>query len=202
MTLTKRQRKILEFLKDFTERNGYAPSLTEIGAHFGLRSAATVHKHLRNLEAKGVLRRKWNHSRAIELLPEEGTSRAFELPLVGLLSAQREIQLHPAERTVPVPHGLVARSRTFVLRVDGEGFNPELLRGGDLVIVEETSTPPEGSVVIAHRRGHPGPEIRIHRRREDVIFLDPLPGTTGVSATVAPEDVQLHGRLVDVLRQY
>src|SRR6188474_1916361 len=122
MTLTKRQRKILEFIKDFSERRGYAPTLAEIGRHFGLRSPATVHKHLRNLEERGALRRQWNHSRAIEVLPEEGTTRAYDLPLVGVLEGGRPLEIQPAEQAVPVPPGLVGEGRTFVLRVKGDAF--------------------------------------------------------------------------------
>ena len=56
MSLTKRQRRILDFVREFTERRGYAPTLVEIGRHFGLRSPSTVHKHLRNLEERGALK--------------------------------------------------------------------------------------------------------------------------------------------------
>jgi SOS-response transcriptional repressor LexA len=80
MTLTKRQKEILDFIEDGIRANGYAPTLEEIGTRFGLRSLATVHKHVSNLEAKGLVRRRWNHSRAIELVPNRKKVRAIELP--------------------------------------------------------------------------------------------------------------------------
>ena len=55
LPLTKRQREILDFLNDFIQQNGYAPSLEEIGRRFGLSSLATVHKHLTNLQDKGFI---------------------------------------------------------------------------------------------------------------------------------------------------
>ena len=67
MKLTKRQREIYDYIRGFLETNGYAPSLEEIGAHFGLASVATVHEHLSNLEAKGALRRDAHRSRALEI---------------------------------------------------------------------------------------------------------------------------------------
>ena len=67
--LTRRQREILDFLAEFIQQHGYAPSLEEIGRRFGLSSLATVHKHLTNLEAKGFIRRAWNRSRSVELVP-------------------------------------------------------------------------------------------------------------------------------------
>ena len=67
--LTKRQREILDYLNEFIQQHGYAPSLEEIGERFSLSSLATVHKHLTNLQEKGFIRRAWNRSRSVELLP-------------------------------------------------------------------------------------------------------------------------------------
>src|SRR5688572_12715523 len=67
--LTKRQREILDYLNEFIAQHGYAPSLEEIGERFSLSSLATVHKHLTNLQEKGFIRRAWNRSRSVELLP-------------------------------------------------------------------------------------------------------------------------------------
>ena len=67
--LTKRQREILDYLNDFIQQHGYAPSLEEIGRRFNLSSLATVHKHLTNLQEKGVIKRAWNRSRSVELIP-------------------------------------------------------------------------------------------------------------------------------------
>ena len=82
-TLTKRQKEIVDYLDDYIAEHGYAPTLEEIGARFNLSSPATVHKHLTNLEEKGIIRRKWNHSRALELMPQKRKATAIELPLLG-----------------------------------------------------------------------------------------------------------------------
>src|SRR4029453_2110605 len=87
LPLTKRQREILDFLNDFIQQHGYAPSLEEIGRRFGLSSLATVHKHLTNLEEKGFIKRSWNRSRSWELVPTRLGSRALELPLLGYVAA-------------------------------------------------------------------------------------------------------------------
>ena len=71
MHLTRRQKEILDFLSRYIERRGYAPTIEEIGDHFGLSSLATVHKHLTNLQEKGLIKRAWNRSRALELVPAE-----------------------------------------------------------------------------------------------------------------------------------
>jgi len=87
MILTKRQKEIFDYIEQSISDNGYAPTLEEIGERFKLRSLATVHKHVSNLEAKGLIRRKWNHSRAIEIVHRRRRARAVELPLLGRVAA-------------------------------------------------------------------------------------------------------------------
>ena len=74
--LTKRQREILDYLNDFIQQHGYAPSLEEIGRRFSLSSLATVHKHLTNLQQKGFIKRAWNRSRSVELRADAHSAAA------------------------------------------------------------------------------------------------------------------------------
>src|SRR5574339_1167675 len=92
LPLTKRQREILDYLNEFIQQHGYAPSLEEIGRRFNLSSLATVHKHLTNLQDKGVIKRAWNRSRSVELLPSRSGGRAIELPMLGYVAAGMPIE--------------------------------------------------------------------------------------------------------------
>src|SRR5205823_11037881 len=83
LPLTKRQREILDYLNEFIQQHGYAPSLEEIGRRFSLSSLATVHKHLTNLQEKGFIKRAWNRSRSVEMVPTRTGGRAVELPLLA-----------------------------------------------------------------------------------------------------------------------
>ena len=74
MAITKRQRQVYDFISEFVQRNGYSPSFEEIGEGLDLSSLATVHKHISNLEKKGLLTRDYNRSRSIDLLPPKGSS--------------------------------------------------------------------------------------------------------------------------------
>jgi repressor LexA len=198
MTLTKRQRKILDFVRDFAERRGYAPTLGEIGRHFGLRSPATVHKHLRNLEERGALKRRWNKSRAIEVLPEEGTTRAYHLPLMGTLEGGRPLLIHPGDETVPVPPGLIGERRSFVLRVRGDGFRAELLRDGDLVVIEEVDLPPDGATALVMLPGNEPALGSLSKQGSRVRLQTGNPEP----ALVDIDKVRVRGRLAGVLRKY
>jgi len=92
MHLTKRQKEIFDFICEYLEREGYAPSLEEIGERFGLSSVATVHKHVQNLVDKNLLRKAWNRSRSIEVVREERAPTGVEIPLLGRVAAGRPIE--------------------------------------------------------------------------------------------------------------
>src|ERR671930_746599 len=106
MAITKRQREIYDFIAVFVQRNNYTPSYQEIADGTGLNSLATVHKHITNLEKKGLLRRDYNRSRSIDVLPPKGrlkqalaaaasvaaASPRATLPLVGRIAAGRPVQ--------------------------------------------------------------------------------------------------------------
>src|SRR5262245_66433390 len=87
MPLTKRQKEILTYLDGHIRDRGYAPSFEEIAEHFSFQSLATVHEHLTNLERKGYIRRSYNESRSIEVLPPKGISGATDIPLLGVVAA-------------------------------------------------------------------------------------------------------------------
>ena len=82
MALTRRQRQVYDFLAHFVDENGYSPSFEEIGEGLGLSSLATVHKHISNLEEKGLLKRDYNRSRSIDLLKPRGRMKQVLADLV------------------------------------------------------------------------------------------------------------------------
>ena len=118
LPLTKRQREILDYLNEFIQQHGYAPSLEEIGRRFNLSSLATVHKHLTNLQDKGFIKRAWNRSRSVELVPTRMGTRSVELPLLGYVAAGAPIEAIAGAETIAVPEEMVGRRDTYVLRVD------------------------------------------------------------------------------------
>ena len=107
MSLTKRQREILTYLTDYSAENGYAPSFEEIANRFGYSSLATVHEHLSNLERKGYIKREYNESRAIEVLPSDVYPRALQLPLAGSVAAGMPIEAIQSQEMISVPDDFV-----------------------------------------------------------------------------------------------
>ena len=99
MAITKRQRQVYDFISDFVQRNGYSPSFEEIGEGMGLSSLATVHKHISNLEKKGLLTRDYNRSRSIDLLPPKGRlKQAMSVNTTMVLAAPGTDRCRSADR--------------------------------------------------------------------------------------------------------
>lgn len=149
--LTKRQREILDFITEFIEDKGYAPSIREIGEHFGLNSPATIHVHIENLKTKGFLKSGFNEARSLEpVMPDNIFSRAIELPLAGLITAGEPIEAVEEKETIAVPESFIRdESNSYVLRVKGESMIEDGILSGDLVIVERNPSPRNGDVVVA-----------------------------------------------------
>ncbi len=149
LPLTKRQREILDYLQDFIQQHGYAPSLEEIGRRFGLSSLATVHKHLTNLQEKGFIKRAWNRSRSVEMIPTSSGGRSVDLPLLGYVAAGAPIEAVATNETIAVPEEMVGRRDTYVLRVRGNSMIDEQICDGDFVIIEDRKTAQNGETVVA-----------------------------------------------------
>ena len=198
--LTKRQREILDFLNEFIENHGYAPSLEEIGRRFGLSSLATVHKHLTNLQDKGVIKRAWNRSRSVELVPTRVGGRAVELPLLGNVAAGTPIEAVVSSETVAVPEDFVGKRDTYALRVRGDSMIDEQIRNGDLVIIEDRKTADNGEMVIALLQGA---EVTLKKfyRDNGRVRLQPA-NRTLQPLFVDADQVQIQGVVVGVMRKY
>lgn len=198
--VTKRQKEIYDFIRDFIERNGYAPTLEEIGRQFRLSSVATVHKHLTNLEQRGWIRRRSNLSRSIEVIPRGEQARAVELPLLGYVAAGQPIEPLEQDDTFAVPESFVRRPNSFVLRVRGDSMIQDGIFDGDYIVVEERVTAENGETVVALVRGEATVK-RFYRDGLERVRLVPAHPTMP-PIVAAAEDVAIRGVVVAVLRKY
>ncbi len=201
MHLTRRQKEILDFLARHIERKGYAPTIEEIGEHFGLSSLATVHKHLTNLQQKGLIKREWNRSRALELVPAEVKVRAVELPLLGRVAAGTPIEAVSGSETIFVPEDMVGRRDTYVLQVKGDSMIDEHIRDGDYVIVESRKSARDGEMVIALLEGERVTLKKLYRESGGRVRLQPA------NARLKPmyvdgDALRVQGVVIGVLRKY
>jgi repressor LexA len=200
LPLTKRQREILDYLQDFIQQHGYAPSLEEIGRRFGLSSLATVHKHLTNLQEKGFIKRAWNRSRSVEMIPATSGGRSVALPLLGYVAAGAPIEAIASSETIAVPEEMLGRRDTYVLRVRGNSMIDEQICDGDWVIIEDRKTAQNGETVVALLSGSDVTLKKLYRENGRVRLQPANP--TMQPIFVEADQVQVQGVVVGVMRKY
>jgi repressor LexA len=207
MAITKRQREVYDFIHDFVQQHGYSPSFEEIGAGLSLSSLATVHKHISNLERKGLLKRDYNRSRSIDLLPVRGLFRKqpkpappdLVLPLLGRIAAGQPIEAVQQGETISLADITRAKD-VFVLQVKGQSMRDEHIVDGDYVLVEKANTARDGEIVVALVDGSDATLKRLYREGVKVRLqpsnseMDPI--------IVQAKAVQVQGRVIGVLRKY
>ena len=202
MPLTRRQREILDYLSEYASENGYAPSFDEIAERFDYASLATVHEHLSNLERKGYIKRSYNESRAIEILPSDVFPKAVELPLLGAVAAGIPLEAQTTGETVSVPDSFIRRTGNhYVLKVRGNSMIDAQIADGDFVVVQDKPAADNGEMVIA-MLGDSGATVkRFYRERDGRIRLQPA-NDSMPPIYVNEHEVSVRGVVVGVLRRY
>ena len=201
--LTKRQQEIFEFIKKYSARHGYPPTVRDIGKAVGLASSSTVHAHLANLEKVGVLRRDPSKPRALELLDRAVESaknvvRPGGLPLVGSVAAGEPILAEEnIEDYVAVPELAGGAEGEFVLAVRGDSMIEAGILDGDFVVVRGQDQAADGEIVVALVDGGEATVKRFFKEA-DHVRLQP---ENKAMEPIRTRDVRVLGRVVGVFRK-
>lgn len=198
MYLTKRQKEILDYLKEYREKYGYSPTFEEIAATFGFSSKGTVYKHVKMLKEKGFIRHEWNRTRSIEI--EGNDPNETPLPVLGLVSAGKPIEAVESTEEMKLPHGFVRRGNHYILRVVGNSMIEECIADGDYIVVQEKRNAENGQTVVALLDNS---DVTIKRlfKRHGTIELRPANDRLE-SLFLEADKVQIQGVVVGVLRRY
>jgi len=200
MYLTKRQREILVFLKNYISKHGYSPTFQEIAEHFKFSSKGTVYKHLLNLKEKGFITKCWNKSRSIELISDIAEMAIVQLPLLGYVKGGHPIEAITEYNTIAVPSDLVRKGWHYVLRVKGDSMIEEHIRDGDFIIVKEQQAAENGEVVIALVRGT---EVTIKKFYRENEYIKLQPANANLEPLILPEEsIAIQGVVVGILRKF
>ncbi len=209
--LTPRQRRVLDVIRDSVERRGYPPSMREIGEAVGLTSVSSVSHQLRQLQAKGLLRRDPNRPRAVEIrsTPEQQATGAYDDtgsgdarpaaaygPVVGRIAAGGPMLAEQAiEDVFPLPRQVVGDGQLFLLKVIGDSMIDAAICDNDWVVVRQQPVAENGEIIAAMLDGEA--TVKTYKRRDGHVWLlphnpayDPIPG----------DDATILGRVVAVLR--
>lgn len=202
ITLYRRQKQILDFIKQYIEKYGYSPTLAEIANSIGVSSLATVHEHLQSLAQKGVIKRFEGAVRGIELLDQKvsGALKGIELPILGFIAAGQPIMTYTdPDATVNIPpHMVSGKKRSYVLQVKGDSMIEEGILDGDFVIIEEQTIANDGEIVVALLDNGLATLKRFFREATR-IRLEPANSTM---QPIYATDVKIQGKCVGVIRRF
>lgn len=196
--LTPRQLEILTLVRDGRRSHGYSPTLQEIADHLGI-SKITVFEHVEALLEKGLLTRRTNRARSLELtslarLPDE---RPTLLPLVGRIAAGLPIDAIETNETVDLESIFTSRHPVGVLRVTGDSMIDEQIRDGDLVVYERRSNARNGDTVVALLEGESATLKKFYREKNRIRLQ---PANPKYSPTFV-RDVEIQGVVIGVIRR-
>lgn len=199
MPVTKRQKQILDYLTGYRTRYGYSPSIEEIRDHLGLSAVSTVHRHLENMVAEGLITREKHRSRSAA--PRQGGgSGSVEVPLLGMVAAGVPIEAYPVPETVTLPEDLVRGEESYALRVRGDSMIEDGILEGDTIIVERRETARDGEVVVALVGGT---EVTVKRYFREGRSIRLQPANAAMEPILVDEsEIRIQGVVVGLMRKF
>jgi repressor LexA len=201
--LTKRQKEILDYVTQYIELHGYAPSYREIATAFKYGSVATVAEHIDSLVNKGMLQKGDNEARSIQLVKEDlDIESTVSLPILGLVAAGQPIETlgaHP--ETLEVPPFMVGRRNSYVLQVKGDSMIEEGIHTGDYVVVQEKEVPSNGEMIIALINGGEATLKRYYKEKGH-IRLQPSNSAMEPIIIEPGTPIEIQGIVIGLIRKY
>lgn len=202
--LYNKERQALEFIIQYIQRHGYAPTLIEIAEGIGVNAVSTVHEHLEKLIQKGFIKKSAGFERSIELIEGkvkiDSNESAIEVPVLGFIAAGTPLEPHTDPNFyLSVPSNIVSGKKTaFVLQVKGSSMIDEGILDGDFVVVQHQQDAQNGDIVVAILPNGLATLKRIYFEKER-IRLEPANSTMSPIFTT---HVKVQGKVVAVYRKY
>lgn len=198
-SLTPKQLRVLTYIRDYSRSRGYAPTMQELADEFGV-SKVTVFEHIASLQRKGYLKRSRHKARSLRLNPDYDfpDERPSVLPLVGTIAAGRPIEAIEQREVIDMEQVFASRHPRFALRVRGDSMIDDLIRDGDIVVVEQRETARDGQTVVALLDEGEATLKRYYRTPEGVKLVPANPAYQ----PIVSKNVRVQGVVVGVLRQY
>ncbi len=198
----KRQGQILDYIKQYIQSNGSAPTLRLIADAIGVSSLATVHEHLTTLERKGLIKRKIGKTRAIEITKAAPGSdfEGMEVPIFGFIAAGAPIEPHTdPNASLSISPSLVSgKKRVYVLQVRGDSMIEEQIRDGDYVVIEQAEEAENGDIVVALLDNGMATLKRFFKEATR-IRLEPA---NSKMSPIFVKNVRVQGKVVGLIRRY
>lgn len=194
--LTDRQQRVFKFIQAHYKKNGFPPTIREIGHHIGVKWNHGIERHLDALEKKGYIKRSRDKSRGIQLAYK---TTGTEVPIVGRITAGKPIlAVENIEERVVLDPSFVRGDSNFLLMVEGLSMKDAGILDGDLVLVRQQSTAEPGDIVAALLHDEEA-TVKRFRQDGDQIFLEPE-NPEFAPIVVDSSSVKIIGKVLAVLR--
>ncbi len=202
--ITEKQNNVLDFIKKFSAKHGYPPSIREIGKGLGLSSPATVHTHVRKLCNAGYLKVDNNKFRAMEILVDneylDKSEELVKVPLLGKVTAGSPIEaIERPNEFFSLPANLIpAKETIFTLNVSGESMINAGIFDGDIIIVQKQSTAKNGDMIVAMTDNNEV-TLKTYYKEKDHFRLQPENDTM---APIILNNVTILGKAIGLYRKF
>ncbi len=190
--------KVMDYIRKFSEENGYTPSVREIGKECGIKSTATVHNYIEKLQSKGYLNKTDNKKRAVTI----GKGSFINIPLLGVVTAGQPIFAYENyEDYYSFPVSEFKGDELFMLRVQGTSMIEAGIMDGDKIIVRRQQTAENGEIVVALVNEEETATVKRFYKKDGKIILHPENETLS-DMIFNPQDVSILGKVVGLMRNY
>lgn len=202
--LYNRERQVLEFITQYIQRHGYAPTLAEIAESMGVSAVSTIHEHLDRLAQKGFIKKTAGFERGLEIVINKAhfneNEAAIELPVLGYIAAGSPLEPHTDPNYyMPMPASLISTKKPgFVLQVKGNSMIDEGILDGDYVVIQHQQEAQNGDIVVAVLPNGLATLKRIIFEK-DRIRLEPANSSMSPIYTT---HVKIQGKVIGVYRKY
>lgn len=198
MFLTKRQKEVLDFIRQYRENKGYSPTQREIADHFGWSSLGTVQKFLKILMEKNYIDKDHNRVRSIGLMPMDISGQFPSIEILGAVSAGEPIRVFEDKEEYSID-SLLNSPDLYALRVRGRSMIDDGIRDGDIIIIKKANTAEQGQTVIALVNGEA--TVKKYYRRRGNIELKPA-NPRMQSIFIKEDEIIIQGIVTGLIRQY
>ncbi len=210
MSITKKQKEVLDYIISYTEKNGYSPTQKEIKDYFGFKSFGSVQRYIKYLANAGFLESDWNARRGLKVVeetpahtPSSNSSDVAEVPLLGKVAAGIPIEaIESADESITVPSSMVQGAhKYFALKVKGDSMIEDGIFEDDLIVCRHQNTANNGQTVIAVLEG----EATVKRYKKSRSHIELIPANSSMEPIIVDQNsgaFSIAGILVGLIRSY
>lgn len=208
MSITKKQKEVLDYIISYTDKNGYSPTQKEIKEHFGFKSFGSVQRYIKYLANAGYLESDWNARRGLKVVEETpahtpSSPEFAEVPLLGKVAAGIPIEaIESADESIQVPSNMVQGShKYFALKVKGDSMIEDGIFEDDLIVCRHQNTAQNGQTVVAVIEG----EATVKRFKKSRSQIELIPANSSMEPIIVNQNsgaFSIAGILVGLIRSY